>query len=99
MTWVVLKDACEESLVEDLNTKNVIERLNEASLCQLDKKKKGCFTYLIDFGKIHDMRDEISNFGDNSGVAYKVETLTVNRLNGREDLEVDLATDVHAFLY
>ncbi|CAK7346968.1 unnamed protein product [Dovyalis caffra] len=57
-----LKDACEDSLLEDINTMNVLERLQEAWLYQLNKLKKGCLTYLFDFGKIYDVRDEISNF-------------------------------------
>lgn len=57
-----LKDACEESLLEDLNSGNVLERLNDAWLYQLQKLKKGCLTYLFDFGKIYDVRDEINTF-------------------------------------
>ncbi|KAF9611263.1 hypothetical protein IFM89_028333 [Coptis chinensis] len=57
-----LKDSCEESLVEDINSGNVLERLQEAWLYQLDKLKKGCLTYLFDFGKIYDVRDEMNNF-------------------------------------
>lgn len=57
-----LKDACEESLMEDINTTNVLERLQEAWLYQLYKLKKGCFAYLFDFGKVYDIRDEISEF-------------------------------------
>ncbi|KAI4307267.1 hypothetical protein L6164_030471 [Bauhinia variegata] len=57
-----LKDACEESLLEDLNSGNVLERLNEAWLYQLHKLKKGCLMFLFDFGKIYDVRDEINNF-------------------------------------
>lgn len=57
-----LKDACEESLLEDINTGNVLERLQEAWLYQLNKLKKGCLMYLFDFGKIYDIRDEINNF-------------------------------------
>ncbi|XP_027148513.1 BTB/POZ domain-containing protein At1g21780 [Coffea eugenioides] len=57
-----LKDACEESLLEDINTGNVLERLQEAWLYQLNKLKKGCLMYLFDFGKIYDIKDEISNF-------------------------------------
>ncbi|XVF39317.1 hypothetical protein PTKIN_Ptkin01aG0024900 [Pterospermum kingtungense] len=59
---VDLKDACEESLLEDINSQNVLERLQEAWLYQLNKLKKGCLTYLFDFGKIYDLRDEINNF-------------------------------------
>ncbi|OIT30406.1 PREDICTED: BTB/POZ domain-containing protein At1g21780 [Nicotiana attenuata] len=57
-----LKNACEESLLEDINSGNVLERLQEAWLYQLNKLKKGCLTYLFDFGKIYDVRDEINNF-------------------------------------
>lgn len=57
-----LKDACEESLLEDINSGNVLERLQEAWLYQLHKLKKGCMVYLLDFGKIYDIRDEISTF-------------------------------------
>ncbi|GLU01057.1 hypothetical protein SLE2022_183830 [Rubroshorea leprosula] len=59
---VDLKDACEESLLEDINTGNVLGRLQEAWLYQLNKLKKGCLMYLFDFGKIYDVRDEINNF-------------------------------------
>uniref|UniRef100_A0A2P2K3V8 BTB domain-containing protein n=2 Tax=Rhizophora mucronata TaxID=61149 RepID=A0A2P2K3V8_RHIMU len=57
-----LRDACEESLLEDINSMNVLERLREAWLYQLNKLKKGCMTYLFDFGKIYDVREEINNF-------------------------------------
>ncbi|WCJ44356.1 BTB/POZ domain-containing protein [Euphorbia peplus] len=57
-----LKDACEESLLEDINSGNVLERLQEAWLYQLHKLKKGCLTYLFDFGKIYDVKEEINNF-------------------------------------
>ncbi|KAK8487777.1 hypothetical protein V6N11_074182 [Hibiscus sabdariffa] len=58
---VDLKDACEESLLEDINSQNVLERLQEAWLYQLTKLKKGCMTYLFDFAKIYDVREEINN--------------------------------------
>ena len=57
-----LKDLCEESLMEDINCGNVLERLQEACLYKLDKLKKGCMTYLFDFGKIYDVRDELGVF-------------------------------------
>ncbi|XP_054799355.1 BTB/POZ domain-containing protein At1g21780 [Prosopis cineraria] len=57
-----LKDTCEESLLEDLNSGNVLERLHEAWLYQLHKLKKGCLTFLFDFGKIYDVREEMNNF-------------------------------------
>ncbi|KAL0314320.1 UNVERIFIED_CONTAM: BTB/POZ domain-containing protein [Sesamum angustifolium] len=59
---VGLKDACEESLLEDINSGNVLERLQEAWLYQLDKLKKGCLMYLLDFGKIYDVREEMNDF-------------------------------------
>lgn len=57
-----LKDLCEESLLEDINSDNVLEMLNEAWLYHLHKLKKGCLTFLFEFGKIYDIRDdEINN--------------------------------------
>ncbi|MQL79404.1 hypothetical protein Taro_011833 [Colocasia esculenta] len=57
-----LKECCEESLLEDISSSNVLERLQEAWLYQLNKLKKGCLTYLFDFGKIYDVRDDINSF-------------------------------------
>ncbi|KAK9269929.1 hypothetical protein L1049_025502 [Liquidambar formosana] len=57
-----LKDSCEESLLEDINSGNVLARLQEAWLYQLSKLKKRCLTYLFEFGKIYDVIDEINTF-------------------------------------
>uniref|UniRef100_A0A0D9X3F9 BTB domain-containing protein n=1 Tax=Leersia perrieri TaxID=77586 RepID=A0A0D9X3F9_9ORYZ len=57
-----IKDCCEESLLEDITSSNVLERLHVAWLYQLEKLKKGCLTYLFVFGKIYDVRDEINSF-------------------------------------
>ncbi|XP_031473268.1 BTB/POZ domain-containing protein At1g21780 [Nymphaea colorata] len=57
-----LKDACEESLLEDINSSNVLEILNDAWLFHLAKLKKACMMFLFDFGKIHDLKDEIASF-------------------------------------
>lgn len=57
-----LKENCHESLVEDIDTKNVLERLQNASLYQLPKLKNSCLRYLVKFGKIFDMRDEFNAF-------------------------------------
>lgn len=57
-----LKACCEESLLEDLSSGNVLERLREAWLYRLDRLKKGCLSFLFDFGKIYDVRDDISGF-------------------------------------
>ncbi|KAI3442710.1 BTB domain-containing protein [Psidium guajava] len=57
-----LKDACEDSLLEDISSSNVLERLQEAWLYQLDKLKKGCLMFLFEFGKVYDVREEMNNF-------------------------------------
>lgn len=57
-----MKDACEESLLEDISTGNVLDRLQEAWIYQLYKLKKGCLTYLFDFGKIYDLKEEMDDF-------------------------------------
>ncbi|KAL2247731.1 BTB/POZ domain-containing protein At1g55760 [Sesamum indicum] len=57
-----LKEACHESLLEDIDTKNVLERLQNASLYQLPKLKSSCMRYLVKFGKIYDIRDDFNSF-------------------------------------
>uniref|UniRef100_A0A0D6R5J1 BTB domain-containing protein n=1 Tax=Araucaria cunninghamii TaxID=56994 RepID=A0A0D6R5J1_ARACU len=57
-----LKEACEESLLEDIDSKNVLERLQVAWLYQLNQLKKGCLKYLFDFGKIYDVREDLNIF-------------------------------------
>ncbi|XP_042501940.1 BTB/POZ domain-containing protein At1g55760-like [Macadamia integrifolia] len=58
----VLKEACHESLLEDIDNKNVLERLQSASLYQLPKLKSSCMRYLVKFGKIFDIRDDFDCF-------------------------------------
>ncbi|PWA80288.1 SKP1/BTB/POZ domain-containing protein [Artemisia annua] len=57
-----LKDTCEESLMEDIDTKNVLERLQSASMYRLPKLKVCCIQYLVKFGKIYDIREEFNAF-------------------------------------
>ncbi|KAD4386332.1 hypothetical protein E3N88_26501 [Mikania micrantha] len=57
-----LKDACEESLIEDIDTKNVLERLQSASMYRLPKLKICCIQYLVKFGKIFDVSEEFNAF-------------------------------------
>lgn len=57
-----LKEACHESLLEDIDSKNVLERLQNASLYQLPKLKSSCLRYLVKFGKIFDIRDDFNAF-------------------------------------
>lgn len=56
-----LKDACHKSLLEDIDTKNVLERLQNAFLYQLPELKSSCMRYLVKFGKIYDIRDELDS--------------------------------------
>ncbi|GLT83714.1 hypothetical protein SLE2022_019870 [Rubroshorea leprosula] len=57
-----LKEACHESLLDDIDVRNVLERLQNASLYQLPKLKSSCMRYLVKFGKIYDIRDEFNAF-------------------------------------
>ncbi|XP_027933026.1 BTB/POZ domain-containing protein At1g55760 [Vigna unguiculata] len=61
-----LRDACHESLLEDIDTKNVLERLQNASLYQLMKLKMSCIRYLVKFGKIYEIRDDFNTFLHNA---------------------------------
>ncbi|KAI3427782.1 BTB domain-containing protein [Psidium guajava] len=57
-----LREACHESLLEDIDSQNVLERLESAHLYQLHKLKTGCMLYLVKFGKIFDIRDDLNAF-------------------------------------
>lgn len=57
-----LKEACQESLLEDIDANNVLERLQNASLYQLPKLKISCMRYLVKFGKIFDIKDDFNTF-------------------------------------
>ncbi|KAL5735529.1 hypothetical protein ACOSP7_029999 [Xanthoceras sorbifolium] len=61
-----LKEACHDSLLEDIDAKNVLERLQNASLYQLPKLKSSCMRYLVKFGKIFDIRDDFNAFLQNA---------------------------------
>lgn len=57
-----LKDVCHESLVEDIDTKNVLIRLQIAHLYRLPKLKICCMQYLVKFGKIYEIQEELNAF-------------------------------------
>ncbi|KAM0070670.1 putative chromatin remodeling & transcription regulator BTB-POZ family [Helianthus debilis subsp. tardiflorus] len=57
-----LKEACHESLLDDIDTNNVLERLQNASLYRLPKLKICCMQYLVRFGKIFDILEEFTGF-------------------------------------
>ncbi|KAK1299951.1 BTB/POZ domain-containing protein [Acorus calamus] len=57
-----LKEACHESLLEDIDSKNVLERLQYATLYQLPMLKSTCMRYLVNFGKIYDIKDDFNAF-------------------------------------
>ncbi|KAG0465025.1 hypothetical protein HPP92_019189 [Vanilla planifolia] len=57
-----LKEACHESLLEDITAKNVLERLQTAHLYRLQRLKSACLRYLVNFGKIYDVRDDFNVF-------------------------------------
>lgn len=57
-----LKEACLESLLEDIDSNNALERLQNASLYQFPKLKMSCIQYLVKFGKLYDIRDDLSAF-------------------------------------
>ncbi|XP_074303469.1 BTB/POZ domain-containing protein At1g55760-like [Silene latifolia] len=57
-----LKETCHESLLEDIDAENVLERLQNASLYQLPELKDCCMKYLVKFGRVFDIRDEFNAF-------------------------------------
>ncbi|XP_077217372.1 BTB/POZ domain-containing protein [Tasmannia lanceolata] len=57
-----LKEACHDSLLEDIDANNVLERLQNAFLYQLPVLKSSCLRYLVKFGKIFDIREDFNAF-------------------------------------
>ncbi|KAM3209761.1 hypothetical protein ACQJBY_064060 [Aegilops geniculata] len=57
-----LKEACVESLLEDIDTRNVIERLQTGHLYRLQRLKDSCLRFLVDFRKVYEMQEEFSAF-------------------------------------
>lgn len=57
-----LKEACHDSLLEDIDAKNVLERLQTASLYRLPQLKSSCLKYLVRFAKVFDIREEFNAF-------------------------------------
>ncbi|WOL12336.1 hypothetical protein Cni_G21102 [Canna indica] len=57
-----LKEACSESLLEDIDAGNVLERLQAAHLYRLPRLKCGCMRYLVNFGKMYEIRGDLNVF-------------------------------------
>ncbi|KAI3769110.1 hypothetical protein L6452_00209 [Arctium lappa] len=57
-----LKEACHDSLLEDIDTKNVLVRLQTAKLYHLQRLKICCMHYLVKFGKIYEIQEELNTF-------------------------------------
>ncbi|XP_025667344.2 BTB/POZ domain-containing protein At1g55760-like [Arachis hypogaea] len=57
-----LRDVCSESLAEDIDSSNVLERLQDSYMYQLPKLKLHCMQYLVKFGRIFDIKDDFNAF-------------------------------------
>lgn len=57
-----MKDACHESLLQDIDSTNVLQRLQIASLYRLEKMKMNCIEYLVKFGKLYDIKGDFMIF-------------------------------------
>lgn len=68
-----LKEVCEESLADDIDTSNVLERLQVAHLHHLPKLKSSCLRYLVKFGKIYEITEDINVFMQNADRELMVE--------------------------
>lgn len=61
-----LKELCEESLADDIDANNVLERLQVAHLHQLPRLKSSCLRYLVNFGKIYEITEDMNIFMQNA---------------------------------
>ncbi|CAO2189267.1 unnamed protein product [Urochloa humidicola] len=57
-----LKIACLDSLLNDTDTNNLIERLQMACFYQLPELKRSCLRLLVDFMKLYEIRDDFNEF-------------------------------------
>nr|GFB28364.1 SKP1/BTB/POZ domain-containing protein [Tanacetum cinerariifolium] len=53
---------CQDILIEDIDSKNMIERLQTAFHYHLPRLKICCIDYQVKFGKISDIKDEFNAF-------------------------------------
>eukprot|EP01018_Ginkgo_biloba_P009668 Gb_11912 [translate_table: standard] len=59
---VDLKEACEERFLDDIDLKNVLERLQDSWSYHLPRLRQGCLKYLLSFGKVFDVREDLNVF-------------------------------------
>ncbi|GJX77813.1 SKP1/BTB/POZ domain-containing protein [Tanacetum coccineum] len=57
-----MKDVCHESLIDDIDSKNMLERLQTAFMYRLPRLKVSCIEYLVKFGKVIDIKEEFKGF-------------------------------------
>ncbi|GJZ37706.1 SKP1/BTB/POZ domain-containing protein [Tanacetum coccineum] len=54
-----LKDACQESFLEDIYSANVLERLQIAFIYRLPRLKVCCLKYIVIFGRFFDIKENL----------------------------------------
>ncbi|XP_034580931.1 BTB/POZ domain-containing protein At1g55760 [Setaria viridis] len=72
-----LKETCEKSLIDDVDTDNVLERLQMAHLYGLSALKRTCMTMLVEFKRVHRIPEDFREFartGDGDLVAEVMES-------------------------
>nr|GEY01933.1 SKP1/BTB/POZ domain-containing protein [Tanacetum cinerariifolium] len=57
-----LKDVCQDILIEDIDSDNMMERLQTAFRYHLPRLKICCINYQVRFGNIFDIKDEFNAF-------------------------------------
>ena len=81
-----LKEVCHESLFNDLNSKNVLDRLQKAFLYELTELKMNCIKYLVNFGRLYDIHDDFKEFMEHADrdliTEIMDEIITSWRING-----------------
>ncbi|CAL5081992.1 unnamed protein product [Urochloa decumbens] len=70
-----LEVACHDSLSQDLDTENLIERLQVAHFYQLPELKRSCIRLLVDFMKVYEIHDDFNEFIKTADTGLVVEIL------------------------
>ncbi|XP_034579684.1 BTB/POZ domain-containing protein At1g55760 isoform X2 [Setaria viridis] len=70
-----LKVACVDSLSQDIDTENLIERLQVADFYQLQELNRSCIRLPVDFMKVYEIHDDFNEFIKTADTDLVVEIL------------------------
>lgn len=79
-----LKKACEESMIVDVSTENLLERLQMAHTYSLPALKRTCVRLLVDFGRMYEIPNDFEEFMKTADQDIVGEIRSTAMLRGRK---------------